>query len=79
MSRTGVPQKSLVATLRRLERNGIVSRRVVDARPVAVEYAITPLGTTLRAPVDALLDWVRAHADEVATSQAAFDLEVHDR
>ncbi|MEU0751035.1 helix-turn-helix domain-containing protein, partial [Streptomyces albogriseolus] len=38
-----VTQKSLTATLRRLERNGIVEREVVSSRPVAVEYRITPL------------------------------------
>ena len=43
-----VTQKSLTATLRRLERNGIVDRHVVATRPVAVEYRITRLGKTLR-------------------------------
>ncbi len=50
-----VTQKSLTATLRRLERNGIVEREVVSSRPVAVEYRITPLGKTMRRPVDVLL------------------------
>lgn len=74
--RRGIPpitQKSLAATLRRLERNGIVQRTVLSTRPVAVQYRITPLGKTLRAPVDALLGWVDAHAAEVAHARAAFD------
>lgn len=51
-----VTQKSLTATLRRLERNGIIDRVLLSSRPVAVEYRITPLGKTLRAPLDVLLD-----------------------
>lgn len=48
-------QKALTATLRRLERNGVVQREVVSTRPVAVRYRITPLGKTFRHPIDALL------------------------
>ena len=43
-----VTQKSLTATLRRLERNGMVDRVVVSTRPIAVEYRISPLGRTLQ-------------------------------
>ncbi|MFJ4870326.1 winged helix-turn-helix transcriptional regulator [Streptomyces sp. NPDC088757] len=69
----GVTQKSLTATLRRLERNGIVEREVVNDRPVAVEYRITPLGKTMRPPVDALLDWARTHMPRIERAREAFD------
>lgn len=68
-----VTAKSLTATLRRLERNGVVERRVVQTRPVAVEYRITPLGKTLREPVDALLAWARTHLPEVEEARDRFD------
>ncbi len=68
-----VTQKSLSATLRRLERNGIVEREVISSRPVAVEYRITPLGKTLRDPVDALLDWASAHLPAIEDARRAFD------
>ncbi|MBI9113548.1 winged helix-turn-helix transcriptional regulator [Sanguibacter suaedae] len=74
--RRAVPEvtaKSLTATLRRLERNGIVGREVVSSRPVAVEYSITPLGKTFRDPVDALLVWARAHLPEIQRAREAFD------
>ncbi len=71
-----VTQKSLTATLRRLERNGIVERHVVATRPVAVEYRITPLGKTLRAPVDVLLEWADAHMAQIEHARRAFDDEV---
>lgn len=71
-----VTQKSLTATLRRLERNGIVERHVVATRPVAVEYRITPLGKTLRAPVDVLLEWADAHMAQIEDARRAFDDEL---
>jgi DNA-binding HxlR family transcriptional regulator len=42
-----VTQKSLTATLRRLERNGMVDRIIVSSRPIAVEYRISQLGRTI--------------------------------
>ncbi|MFY1671491.1 winged helix-turn-helix transcriptional regulator [Plantactinospora sp. WMMB334] len=68
-----VSQKSLSATLRRLERNGIVERRVLATRPVAVEYGITPLGKTLRSPVDALLEWADRHLAAVEAARRQYD------
>lgn len=68
-----VTQKSLTATLRRLERNGVVERVVVSVRPVAVEYRITPLGKTLRAPVETLLDWAQRHLPEIRTARDHYD------
>ncbi|WP_327392187.1 helix-turn-helix transcriptional regulator [Streptomyces sp. NBC_01186] len=70
-----VTQKSLTATLRRLERNGIIERRVVATRPVAVEYRITPLGKTLRSPIDVLLEWADAHMPQIERAREAFDTE----
>ncbi|MBQ1047613.1 helix-turn-helix transcriptional regulator [Micromonospora sp. C51] len=68
-----VSQKSLSATLRRLERNGIVERRVISSRPVAVEYRITPLGKTLRVPIDVLLNWADQHLGAIEAARRAYD------
>ncbi|MGJ0119886.1 winged helix-turn-helix transcriptional regulator [Williamsia sp. MIQD14] len=68
-----VTQKSLTGTLRRLERNGIVERAVISSRPVAVEYRITPLGKTLRHPVDVLLEWATTHIGDIEHARATFD------
>jgi DNA-binding HxlR family transcriptional regulator len=69
-----VSQKSLTATLRRLERNGVVERVLLSSRPVAVEYRISPLGKTLRHPVDVLLDWAATHMPEIERARRTFDL-----
>ena len=74
--RRGIPtvtQKSLTATLRRLERNGIVERELLSSRPVAVQYRITPLGKTLWHPIDVLLDWAETRMPEIEQARQAFD------
>ncbi|MEU2183734.1 winged helix-turn-helix transcriptional regulator [Streptomyces thermolilacinus] len=68
-----VTQKSLTATLRRLERNGVVEREVISTRPVAIRYRVTPLGKTLRHPVDVLLAWAAEHLPSIERARDAFD------
>ena len=70
----GITQKALTETLRRLERNGLVARRVIPVSPVAVEYSITPLGRKLQPPFLALYDWALEHQSEIAEAQRSFDL-----
>jgi DNA-binding HxlR family transcriptional regulator len=70
-----VTQKSLTATLRRLERNGMVERVVVSTRPVAVEYHIAPLGKTLQDLIDALLRWATVTLPDVERARERFDAE----
>jgi DNA-binding HxlR family transcriptional regulator len=68
-----VTQKSLTATLRRLERNGMIERIVVSTRPVAVEYRIAPLGKTLQGLIDALWNWTTVTLPDVRRARASFD------
>ena len=69
----GVTQKALTQALRRLERNGIVSRRVIPGPPVAVEYSVTPMGRTLQEPFAALYEWALEHSAQIEQAQADFD------
>jgi DNA-binding HxlR family transcriptional regulator len=62
----GLSKKVLTATLRKLERHGIVSRRVYPEIPVRVEYTLTPLGWQLTEPLMALYEWAVAHESELA-------------
>ncbi len=53
----GITHKALADALKRLERNGLVTRTVLPTAPIGVEYAITPLGHSLREPFEALCAW----------------------
>ncbi|GGO02415.1 winged helix-turn-helix transcriptional regulator [Microbispora bryophytorum] len=59
----GITQKVLTETLRGLETDGMVERRVIkDTAPQHVEYALTDLGRTLREPLGAICAWAAEHA-----------------
>jgi DNA-binding HxlR family transcriptional regulator len=68
-----IGQKSLTASLRRLERNGMIERVVLQTRPVAVEYRIAPVGNTLNELIDALLRWTTENLPEVQRARERFD------
>ena len=68
-----ITHKALTEALRRLERNGLVHRRVIPSSQVAVEYSITPLGRSLQEPFVALVAWAQAHGDSIGSAQAAYD------
>ncbi|WP_307867929.1 winged helix-turn-helix transcriptional regulator [Umezawaea beigongshangensis] len=65
----GVTQRVLTQTLRRLERNGVVERRVLPTSPVGVEYSLTPL----REPFSHLYDRTVEHAGEIGVRQRDYD------
>ncbi|SJZ79729.1 winged helix-turn-helix transcriptional regulator [Consotaella salsifontis] len=69
----GVTHKALTQALRRLERNGLISRCVLATSPVAVEYSITSLGRTLQVPFGAVYDWSIAHLDDLEEAKRLYD------
>jgi DNA-binding HxlR family transcriptional regulator len=69
----GITQKALTDCLRRLERNGLVERRVIPTSPVGVEYEITPLGRTLQPPFKALYAWTVQNMPIVDEARSRFD------
>ncbi|WP_246765035.1 helix-turn-helix domain-containing protein [Ensifer sp. PDNC004] len=68
-----VSQKVLSQTLKKLERDGPVSRSVFATVPVTVEYAITPLGRTLTSTVAALTRWAEENIEAVLQAQQKYD------
>lgn len=69
----GITHKALADALKRLERNGLVTRTVLANAPVAVEYRITPLGLSLREPFEALCRWAAMHCDDVGRAASRYD------
>jgi DNA-binding HxlR family transcriptional regulator len=70
---SGVSEKMLTQTLRALERDGLVTRTVYPSVPVRVEYALTPLGQTLREPLKMLTEWSVRHIAEVLAAREEYD------
>ena len=66
----GISQKMLTQTLRSMEADGLVSRKVVDVIPPHVEYALTPLGRTLIEPLTAICRWAMDHLPELREARA---------
>jgi DNA-binding HxlR family transcriptional regulator len=61
----GISQKMLIQTLRDLERNGLVERKVYPVVPPKVEYSLTPLGRSLQPFLEAICQWSERHLEEV--------------
>jgi DNA-binding HxlR family transcriptional regulator len=68
-----ISPKMLTQTLRGLERDGLVGRTVHAVVPPRVDYALTPLGTSLLTLVGALESWAEAHIGDVQHARAAYD------
>ena len=60
----GASKKMMTDTLRSLERDGLVARRVFPEVPPRVEYSLTPLGWTITEPLMTLAQWGEAHGDD---------------
>ncbi|MDX5985209.1 winged helix-turn-helix transcriptional regulator [Sphingomonas echinoides] len=69
----GITHKALADALKRLERNGLVTRTVLPTVPIGVQYAITPLGHSLRQPFEALCAWALAHGEAIEEAGVSYD------
>jgi DNA-binding HxlR family transcriptional regulator len=69
----GVSQKMLTKTLRELERDGLVTRRVHPVVPPRVDYKLTRLGEALGEAVCGIWTWVETHLREVERSRQSYD------
>ena len=68
-----VSPKVLTQTLRGMERDGLISRKVFAVVPSRVEYQITQMGTSLIAPLRELCHWAEAHVKERDEARREFD------
>ena len=75
----GISQRMLTLTLRNLERDGFVERRVTPCIPPHVSYGLTDLGQSLSVPVKALCLWSLANIDAIDTARGRFEPSAADR
>ncbi|MFY1699196.1 winged helix-turn-helix transcriptional regulator [Solwaraspora sp. WMMA2101] len=69
----GISQRMLTLTVRRLERDGLVTRTVYPTVPAQVDYRLTDVGASLTHLVKALADWSLAHRPVIAAARQRYD------
>lgn len=72
---TGISQKMLTQTLRRMERDGLVVRKLYACVPPKVEYSLSPLGLTLGAAFCNVWIWAVENHDAVHAARTIFDAQ----
>jgi DNA-binding HxlR family transcriptional regulator len=71
-----ISQRMLTETLRDLQRDGLVSRRVFPTQPPSVEYALTDLGRSLLTSLAMLIGWAELNLEAIREHRMRFDAEV---
>jgi DNA-binding HxlR family transcriptional regulator len=66
----GITPKMLTQTLRELERDGLVTRRIYPVIPPKVEYELTELGRNLAALLDQIRTWSEQNAPHIREARA---------
>ncbi|HEY1720822.1 MAG TPA: helix-turn-helix domain-containing protein [Magnetospirillaceae bacterium] len=69
----GISQRMLTVTLRHLERDGLVARKVIPHTPPQVEYRLTELGRSLLGAIEILSKWATDHQPQIQIARAAYD------
>ncbi|WP_433010877.1 winged helix-turn-helix transcriptional regulator [Kribbella sp. CA-294648] len=65
----GISKKVLTQTLRRLQLNGLVTRKDYGGVPPRVDYELTELGGSLMEPIRMLTSWAAANGEAVLAAQ----------
>ncbi len=71
---SGVSQKMLTQTLRGMERDGLINRKVYPTVPPKVEYSLTELGFTLIDMLNDIRDWSESNIEKVLAAQEKYDM-----
>lgn len=68
-----ISPKVLTETLRGMERDGLISRKLYPNVPPRVEYQLTEMGSSVIEPLKTLCHWAEAHAEERDRARREFD------
>jgi len=61
----GISPRILSKELKEMEINGLVTRTVLNTRPIMVEYELTPYSTTLSEVIIAMHEWGKKHRQKM--------------
>lgn len=67
-----ISQRMLTQTLRDLQREGMILRKVIPTTPPSVEYRLSPLGESFLAPLAAMVKWADENHDNIRAARAKF-------
>lgn len=70
-----ISQRMLTFTLRHLERDGLVNRKMYLTVPPKVEYSLTVMGKSFTTEVDTLVTWAHENRSKIDASRSAYDHE----
>jgi DNA-binding HxlR family transcriptional regulator len=62
----GISKKMLTQTLREMERDGLIVRKVYPVVPPMVEYSLTPMGQLFIEPIEMLYAWAAKNDDALS-------------
>ena len=68
-----ISQRMLTQTLRKLEREGLVSRHVTPTIPPRVDYELTKLGRSLLKPLEGLSHWAMEVRKDIEHARKTYD------
>jgi DNA-binding HxlR family transcriptional regulator len=64
----GIAAKMLSKELQDLETNQLISRSVLQTKPITVEYQLTEYGQTVTPIISAMAEWGHQHRDRIKKS-----------
>jgi len=72
----GISQRMLTVTLRSLERDGLITRRIFAEVPPRVEYELTSLGHELLQQISALTRWASGNMEVIMRARSEYDSRI---
>ncbi len=69
----GITQKMLTQTLKGLEKDGLVDRKIYPTVPLKVEYSLTPLGSSLTRILNNVATWAETHIEQIMKAQKCYE------
>jgi len=67
-----ISQKMLTVTLKSLEADGLIARKMYPVVPPRVEYSLTERGNSLLPAMNVLIDWALIHMPDILESRVQY-------
>lgn len=68
-----ISAKVLAQKLKNLERDGFITRHIINNKPIRVEYRLTSLGEDFATVACLYMGWVEQNIDHIIQAQSTYD------